>query len=113
MNLNKKQYILNLISSYGNTVIVALLSFISVPIALNYWDKELYGIWTILISFSSYISASGLGIDSATGVLATKNSNYDIKLAIVQKGFKLLLICSTFVLIIFFIINLVDRKSVV
>lgn len=97
MKSNKKHFILNLISSYGNTLLTAILSFISVPIALHYWDRELYGVWTILLSFSSYISASGLGIDCSTGILATKNSNYDIKLSIVKKGFKLLFICSIFV----------------
>lgn len=94
MESKTKQFILNLFSSYGSTIITAILSFISVPIALNYWGREVYGIWTILTSFATYITASGLGIDTSTGILMTKNSNLYIKLSILKKGIKLLIICS-------------------
>ncbi len=90
---NKRQFLYNLFSSYGNTLICSVLSFISVPIALNYWGGELYGVWTILISFATYITASGLGIDSATGLLMTKNPNLDTKVGILKKGVKLLVCC--------------------
>ena len=91
---NKKHFLYNLLASYGNTVVTTILSFISVPIALSYWNKDIYGVWTILGSFAIYIAISGLGIDSATGVLMTKNPNINIKIAILRKGVILLIFCS-------------------
>lgn len=107
MESKKKQFILNLLSSYGSTLITAILSFVSVPIALNYWGREIYGIWTILTSFATYISASGLGIDVSTGILMTKNSNVTVKLSILKKGIKLLLLCSIIISFIIVIITFV------
>lgn len=104
---NKKQFLFNLMSSYGSSIINVVLSFISVPIVLNYWDKELYGIWTIIVSFSTYISASGLGIDVSTGVLATKTPNYNAKKQIVKSGFSLLLICAILIGLVFLGITLI------
>ena len=91
---NKKHFLYNLLASYGNTVVTTILSFISVPIALSYWNKDIYGVWTILGSFAIYIAISGLGIESATGVLMTKNPNINIKIAILRKGVILLIFCS-------------------
>lgn len=93
---NKRHFIYNLLSSYGNTIISVVLVFVSVPIALNYWGNELYGIWTILTSFATYITASGLGIDAAAGNLMTKNVDIRVKVGILKKSVKLL-ICSSFV----------------
>lgn len=104
---NKKHFMLNLLTSYGNTLLNAVLSFVSVPLALNYWNREIYGIWTIITSFSTYIAACGLGIDSATGILATKNSDYNVKLQIVKKGFKLLLLCSFVIFGLLFLCSLI------
>lgn len=91
---NKKHFVYNLLSSYANTIITSVLSFVSVPIALNYWGNEVYGIWTVLTTFSTYIMASGLGIDSSTALLMTKNSSMSIKVSILRKGFRLLTCCS-------------------
>lgn len=95
---NKRHFAYNILTSYGNTVITSVLAFVSVPIALKYWGNELYGIWIILTSFATYITASGLGIDSATGLLMTKNNSLAVKQAILKKGVKLL-ICSSFLAI--------------
>lgn len=93
---NKRHFVYNLLTSYGNTIASAVISFVSVPIALNYWGGELYGVWTILTSFAAYITASGLGIDGATGALMTKNADIRVKVGILKKGVRLLL-CSSFV----------------
>lgn len=103
----KRHYVYNLITSYGNTIIASIISFISVPIALNYWGNELYGVWTILMSFSTYIAASGLGIDSATGFLMTKNPNLEEKVSILKKGIKLLICCSLFSFLILSILTII------
>lgn len=101
---NKKQYILNLVSGYGGTIVNTLIAFFSVPIALNYWGVEQYGIWTIITSFASYIAISGLGIDAAANILMTKNPDYRIKKSILLKSILLLLIIAILLLLIFFIV---------
>lgn len=93
---NKRHFAYNLLSSYANTIIASVLSFVSVPIALKYWGNEVYGIWTILTTFSTYIMASGLGIDVSTALLMTKNSSMNIKVSILKKGIRLLICCSIF-----------------
>lgn len=90
----KRHFTYNLIATYGNTILAAFLSFVSVPVALTYWGDELYGVWTILTSFTTYIAASGLGIDTATGVLMTKNADIRVKIGILKKGVKLLVFAS-------------------
>ena len=102
----KRHFIYNLLSSYGNNIIASILSFISVPIALNYWGSELYGVWTILISFATYITVSGLGIDSATGLLMTKNPELKTKVSILKKGVRLLVCCSVIASVIIVLLTL-------
>lgn len=89
---NKRHFLYNLTSNYVNTFLSVVLNFVSVPIALNYWGSQVYGVWIILMSFSTYISASGLGIDAATGILMTKNTSYKAKISILKKGITLLVI---------------------
>ncbi len=103
---NKQQFFYNLLANYGLTIISSILAFVSVPIALNYWGAEVYGIWTILMSFSTYIMASGLGIDVSTCLLMTKNSDIGVKISIFKKGIKILLICSSIILILAIFITL-------
>lgn len=102
---NKRHFAYNLLSSYGNTIISVIFSFISVPIALNYWGTELYGVWTIITSFVTYINATGLGIDSATGCLMTKNNGLIVKINILKKGVKLLILCSIVAACILFLLT--------
>jgi O-antigen/teichoic acid export membrane protein len=107
MNSNKRQYIFNIVAHYGNLVLAALLNLISVPIALNYWGKQQYGIWTVITTFTIYISSFGLGIDSATGILMTKNPSVNSKIQLLKKGTRLLCIFAVFGLTIFFILTLI------
>lgn len=89
-NINRKHFLLNLISAYGNTFVSIFIGIISVNMALSYWKTEKYGIWTIITSLAVYLSVSGLGIDVASGLLMTKNSEVKIKKTIFKRGFFLL-----------------------
>lgn len=106
MSSNKKQYFFNLIAHYGNLGLASLLNLISVPIALKYWGAQQYGIWTVITTFTVYISSFGLGIDSATGILMTKNPSVCSKLQLLKKGSKLLLCSALIGLSVFFLITL-------
>jgi O-antigen/teichoic acid export membrane protein len=98
---NKKQYILNLLSSYGGSIVAAVVGIISAPISLGYWQVEKYGIFAVIASISAYISISGFSIDTACGILMTKNSSSDKKLRIYIKSMKALIICSGTFLFLF------------
>lgn len=104
---NKKHFILNLSSTYLSIVVTAIVSFISVPFALDYFGKEVYGIWTILTTFSAYVTASGLGIDTATGNLMTKNPSINDKITILKKGLMLMFISCLIFSLIFLGINMI------
>lgn len=104
---NKKYFIMNLLSSHANIIVSVLVNFITVPIALTYWGQEVYGIWTIIMSFSAYILISGLGIDSATGHLMTKNSGYREKINIFKKGMLLMCLCCGICTILFSVLYLI------
>lgn len=101
---NKKHFILNVLTNYGSTIIQTIMGFITVPIALAYWDNELYGVWLIITSFSVYITTSGLGIDTATGILMTKNPDNVVKIQIFKKGLLLISISITLVTLLFLLI---------
>ena len=107
---NKKHFILNLSSTYLSIIISAILSFITVPIALSYWGNTIYGIWTIILSFASYITASGLGIDVATGNLMAKNPGINQKKAILRKGIFLMLVSCVIILMLFYLLNTLNPE---
>ncbi len=102
---SKKQFIYNLFSNFGNSIVNIIVSFVSVPVALAYLGDELYGVWTILLSLSTYISISGLGVDTATVLLMTKNPHVDTKICILKKGVTILAISSFLMLSIFLLLN--------
>ncbi|MCP4179884.1 MAG: hypothetical protein GY756_19150 [bacterium] len=102
---NKWHYISNLASHYGTTIVTTLIGFISVPISLNYWKVEQYGIWVIITSLATYLAVSGLGIDVASGILMTKNNSLEVKKKIFFRSMKLVTIMSVFLLILFTISN--------
>ena len=41
---NKKNYLFTMTSGLGATLIAMVISFMSIPIGLNYWKTEKYGI---------------------------------------------------------------------
>jgi O-antigen/teichoic acid export membrane protein len=102
MDDNSKHYKLNLFSQYALTFVTSILGFFSAPISLNYWKVEQFGIWAIITSFAAYFAISGLGVDTAAGILMTKNNSAIIKKQIFRKS--LTIIVSTTSIFIFAII---------
>ena len=107
---NKKHFLFNLSSLYLSIVVGALVSFITVPIALSYWGKEVYAIWIIIVSFSNYILASGLGIDAATGNLMTKNPGVNQKIAILKKGLASMFFSCLIAMLLFSLLNFINPE---
>jgi len=97
---NTRHYTLNLLSSYGTTFLSIVIGVVSAPMALSYWKVEQYGVWTTIISFSTYLSVSGLGIDVAAGILMTKTSNAGSKRAIFRKSMFLVCFSASMLLVL-------------
>ncbi|MDP2753817.1 MAG: hypothetical protein Q8P40_05435 [Nitrospirota bacterium] len=104
MTNNKKLFIYNLLTNYFAAGISILLGFIVPPIALSYWKAERYGIWTLITSIVIYLSASGLGVETAAGVLMAKTISFVDKGKIFRSStFILCVSCTLSALIIFLI----------
>jgi O-antigen/teichoic acid export membrane protein len=83
---NKRHFLLNMASSYGSNILGTIISFISVPIALQYWGDEKYSVWIIITSLAVYLGMSGLGVDVAAGLLMVKNADLSRKRVILNRG---------------------------
>lgn len=88
---NKKNYGLTLLSSFGGHLSTLVLNLVSVPISLNYWGREKYGLFAIINSVIVYLSISNLGLNSAASILMAKNSRFRDKIAILRRSFYMLL----------------------
>jgi O-antigen/teichoic acid export membrane protein len=105
---NKKQFILNFLSSYSGSAISALVGIVSAPISLNYWHVERYGVWAVITSMAAYLSASGIGIDVACGILMTKNASISKKELIFSRCLKLLVYCAALFGLIFVVFTIIN-----
>ena len=88
---NRSQYIFNIFSSYFGTVMSAIIGIVTAPISIRYWGVEKYGVLAIIMSLAAYLSVSGLGIDTACGILMTKNSALKKKENIFKKSLTLVI----------------------
>ena len=100
---NKKNYTLTWFASFAGIIVSTVVGFLSVPLALDYWNVQRYGIWAIINSIIVYLTLSNLGINSAAAVLMAKNNSSWDKIKILRKSFNLLTI-STVISCTFFII---------
>jgi O-antigen/teichoic acid export membrane protein len=66
------------ILSYSSQFIGILLSIISIPLLLNFLDRELFGIWSIVFGALNYISLNYLGIPTIVTILVSQlEKNYE------------------------------------
>ncbi len=106
MKSNKANYLLNLISNYGNIFVTIILGFIVPPLSLNYWKIEKYGVWALITSVVLYLSISGFGIDTSASILMAKNKSFQDKTRILLKAFKLMTITIIIGITIFTLLNI-------
>lgn len=99
---NKIHYLLNIISNYSMTIVASICGFIVAPLALGYFGDAKFGIWAIIMSFSAYLSISGLGVDAACAMLMTKSKYFSDKIKIFKNSLFLIIISIFFILIILF-----------
>lgn len=88
----KKNYLLSSSLSFINTVVLTISGIVSVPIAMNYWNRERYGLWTLLISFVLYLNMSNFGLNSAASFLTAKCGSTKIKIKILTRSALLIIV---------------------
>lgn len=57
------------------TVLLAILSFVTIPIILHKLGAENYGVWALVIAFASYANFLELGFNSAVTRLVARGTN--------------------------------------
>lgn len=60
------------------TVLLAILSFVTIPIILHKLGAENYGVWALVIAFASYANFLELGFNSAVTRLVARGENEKI-----------------------------------
>ena len=106
---NKRNYLFTLGSNFMQNAIAIILGLISVPISLNYWKVERYGVWALITSLLIYLSMTNLGLNTAATVLVSKNPDIRNKFKIVRRAFKMMVYTVAFGIICFTLINLFDK----
>jgi O-antigen/teichoic acid export membrane protein len=85
---------------YITQVVSIIVGLVSVPLMLNYFDKEQYGIWTLITGVVGYLALTNFGIPTAASVLIAKLTNNFEKYLILIKSFQLLVIVTSVVFLI-------------
>lgn len=106
---NKKNYMFTLISGLGGVVFSILLNLVTIPISLNYWKADRYGIWVLLTSILLYLGMTNLGLNTAASVLMGKNPKIVDKMIILKRSLLILLISVGIMFIAFYALNLVTK----
>lgn len=106
---NKRNYMFTLISGLGGVAFSIILNLVTIPISLNYWEADRYGIWVLLTSTLTYLGMTNLGLNTAAGVLMGKNPSIRIKMKILKRSLFILLISVGIILTAFFFINMMTK----
>ena len=106
---NKKNYFFTLFTGFGGMVFSTIMTLITVPISLNYWKTERYGIWVLLTSALIYLGMTNLGLNSSASLLMAKNPKIRDKIKILKRSLILLLFSITVIFIAFLVLNLITR----
>jgi O-antigen/teichoic acid export membrane protein len=106
---NKKNYMFTLISGMGGVVFSILLNLLTIPISLNYWKADRYGIWVLLTSILLYLGMTNLGLNTAAGVLMGKNPKISDKMKILKRSLLILLFSAGIILAAFLALNMVTK----
>jgi O-antigen/teichoic acid export membrane protein len=106
---NKKNYFFTLFAGVGGMASSAIMTLITVPVSLNYWKTERYGIWVLLTSALVYLGMTNLGLNSSASLLMAKNPKIRDKIKILKRSFVLLLCSVVLMFVVFLVINLLTR----
>lgn len=90
----KSNFWKSLFYSYGSVVITSLIGFITLPLSLNYFGKDLFGLFSITSDTLAYLALFNFGIPWATATIFAKLHSYQAQKSLLLKALKLLLVLS-------------------
>ena len=102
----KNSFIKSVIYSYGSIIVVALIGFATLPLSLNYFGKDLFGLFSITNDTLAYLALFNFGIPWAASVIFAKLMNYSAQKQLVVKSLLLLFLLSVVLLVLMLVINL-------
>ena len=106
---NKKNYIFTLFSGFGGVIFSIVLNLLTIPISLNYWKQDRYGIWVLLTSILLYLGMTNLGLNTSASVLMAKNPKIRDKMKILKRSLVILLFSVGTILTAFVVLNLITK----
>lgn len=106
---HKKNYIFTLFSGFGGVIFSIVLNLLTIPISLNYWKQDRYGIWVLLTSILLYLGMTNLGLNTSASVLMAKNPKIRDKMKILKRSLVILLFSVGTILTAFVVLNLITK----
>ncbi|MFN8769232.1 MAG: lipopolysaccharide biosynthesis protein [Neisseriaceae bacterium] len=88
--LLKSNYIKSLVLSYGSIFTSALIGFITVPFALNYFGKSLYGLFAITLDTMAYLALFNFGIPCVSAIIFVQLDSQKSQVLLIKKSIILL-----------------------
>lgn len=90
----KGNFLKSILYSYGSVIFTSLIGFITLPLSLNYFGKDLFGLFSITNDTLAYLALFNFGIPWATATIFAKLLNYRTQKELLFKSLKLLfLLC--------------------
>ncbi|MBX9597731.1 MAG: oligosaccharide flippase family protein [Burkholderiales bacterium] len=102
----KNKSIKNITYSYGSVIITSLLGFITLPLSLNYFGKDLFGLFSITGDTLAYLALFNFGIPWAAATIFAKLNSHSEQRRVILKALSLLSIFSLLMIIFLFIMHL-------
>jgi O-antigen/teichoic acid export membrane protein len=87
----KKKIINGSLGQYFFLFVSTIVGLIKAPFGLNYFGQEIYGIWLVISSITSYLALSQFGIGPAIITLLSRNNNIESQKEIIVKSIKIIL----------------------
>ena len=87
----KKKIINGSLGQYFFLFISTIVGLIKVPFGLEYFGQEIYGIWLVISSITSYLALSQFGIGPAIITLLSNNNNRENQKEIIFKSIKVII----------------------
>lgn len=98
--MKAKNIVLNLVSSYAHIILSVIVNVAYVPIALQFMGVERYGIWIVIQTIINYLVLANFGIPTAVTNLMSQAGTNEEKSELLLRGFKILSIFCSAVLIL-------------
>ena len=88
----KSNFSKSIFYSYGSVIFTSLIGFITLPLSLNYFGKDLFGLFSITSDTLAYLALFNFGIPWATATIFAKLHSYQAQRLLLIKSLKLLLL---------------------